>query len=584
MAYRALYREYRPRTFSDMVGQDHITSVLKNQIKTGKTAHAYLLCGTRGTGKTTAARIIARAINCLEPVDGEPCGHCEACRFSHAENCPDIVEMDAASNTGVDNIRELLEDIYLSPLKLKKRVFIIDEVHMLSAGAFNALLKTLEEPPEHLVFILATTEAHKLLPTIVSRCQRFDFHRISIQNIVSYLKHVVSSVGAASTDEGLQTIARAANGGMRDALSLLDQCLSFCGDNLTEDSVRDVLGSMGEQYLFEVSDALLDYDTPSALRKLSEIVESGRDYNVFLSDLVAHFRALTLVKQCGECPDLIECPQSTMRQYLTQTSKTGSAHLLYTLQLLLEAQSQLRYAHSPRAYLESILIRVTKPALSETASAIEARLEKAEHELEKLSKLLEANPDISSGSFIPAQSVNISGTPAPVSKEDAPKAFNNTANSTQDPKPYQGAARSQTVPDESSAAVSRAVQPTATEKTSDSVASQCSAPESDDAQTLWSKLLKETLRANPLQYSLIQNGVALKLENNVLTVGFSTADHPKFAIVSAPKSIARLSETLGKFRASTTISVTEYTPSKADPETESKLKEMFGDTLVIDND
>lgn len=571
MSYRALYREYRPKFFRDMVGQDHITSVLKNQIRTGKTAHAYLLCGTRGTGKTTAARIIARAVNCLSPVDGEPCGECEACQFALAENCPDIVEMDAASNTGVDNIREMLEDIYLSPLKLRKRVFIVDEVHMLSSGAFNALLKTLEEPPEHLVFILATTEAQKLLPTIVSRCQRYDFHRISIRDIADYLKFVTSKVGAEATDDALQIVARAANGGMRDALSLLDQCLSFCGDKLTEDGVRDVLGSMSEQYLFDVAEALLDHDTPACLRKLAEIVENGRDYNVFLSDLVAHFRALMLVKSCGECPDLLECAASTMKHYALQASKCGEAQLLYALQKLLDAQQQLRYSHAPRAYLESVLVRVARPEAVNSSESLEARLEKAEAEIRRLSAGYSAGP--------------VETAPRAQTKEPVPSEKTTAVENVQREEPAVAVRVtseprvSEQVPPPPKKAVEEATAPLH----SGNSERKANAVPCDDARELWRKTLDSVLRSNPLQYAMLVNGVALKLENNVLSVGFSGADQSKYALVSTPKAVARLSETISKIRPGTTASIVKYDP-KAAPDTEEKLKKMFGDTLVIEND
>ena len=232
MAYRALYRAYRPGLFSQMVGQEHITAILKNQVKEGQLSHAYLFCGPRGTGKTTTAKILSRAVNCEHPVEGEPCDRCPSCLISRETN-GDIIEIDAASNTGVDNVRELISQAQFAPLQLKKRVFIIDEVHMLSTSAFNALLKTLEEPPAHVLFILATTEPQKLPATVISRCQRFDFHRFTAAHIIGYLQRVLEQSGVSAEPEGLRLIARAADGAMRDALSLTDQCLSFCGSHIT---------------------------------------------------------------------------------------------------------------------------------------------------------------------------------------------------------------------------------------------------------------------------------------------------------------------------------------------------------------
>ena len=288
MAYRALYRAYRPRTFSEVIGQSHITTILQNQIGTGKTAHAYLFCGTRGTGKTSTAKILARAVNCLSPKNGEPCGECEACQRSLREACPDITEIDAASNNGVDDIRSLIERAHYAPLELTHRVFIVDEAHMLSNSAFNALLKTLEEPPAHVMFILATTEPQKLPATIISRCQRFDFHRLSVADIEQNLRSVLSRAGASIDEEGLLLIARTADGGMRDALSLADQCLSFCGDKVTAKDVYDVLGSMEQGFLFRIADTLLRSDAQAAIRMLDEIVRGGRDLSVFCQDLSAH--------------------------------------------------------------------------------------------------------------------------------------------------------------------------------------------------------------------------------------------------------------------------------------------------------
>ena len=361
MAYRALYRQYRPARFADVIGQEHITTTLKHQVSSDRPAHAYLFCGTRGTGKTTSARILARAVNCLNPEDGEPCGKCEACLITASEGASDITEIDAASNNSVNDVRDLIENAQYAPLKLRRRVFIIDEVHMLSGAAFNALLKTLEEPPEHILFILATTEPQKLPATIISRCQRFDFHRISITDIKRTLVSVLSRAGASIEDGGLTLIARAAQGGMRDALSLADQCLAFCGDNVTTKNVYDVLGSMEDAFLFDMSEALLASNAPDALRKLDSIMQAGRDLSVFAADLSAHFRALLLAKTCGRCEDLLDCTEDAMTRYLEQAKGASEARLMLALDRLIAAQNDMRYLPSPRALLESALVHICRP-------------------------------------------------------------------------------------------------------------------------------------------------------------------------------------------------------------------------------
>ena len=306
--------------------QEHITDVLRNQIRTGRIAHAYLFSGSRGTGKTSTARILARAVNCLDPKDGEPCGKCAACLTDVSESI-DIIEMDAASNSKVDEMRALLEKAEFAPIYLKTKVYIIDEAHMLSKSANNALLKTLEEPPAHVVFILATTEPQALPATILSRCQRFDFRRLSVHNLAANTRRVLHSAGAEIEDEALMCIARAADGGMRDCLSIADQCLSFCGDAdsteqklITQQDVLSVLGSMNADFLFDFADSVLHSDTAAVMKNIEQVVSGGRDIGVFVQDLSNHFRSLLLAKVCGSCADILDCTQDTMERYLAQVA------------------------------------------------------------------------------------------------------------------------------------------------------------------------------------------------------------------------------------------------------------------------
>ena len=294
MSYQALYRAWRPRSFSEICDQDAVVRTLKRQVETDRIAHAYLFCGTRGTGKTTAAKVLSRAVNCLHPVNGDPCGECEICRTLEQETCMDVQEIDAASNTSVDDIRELRDKIQYPPTLCRYKVYIIDEVHMLPTGAFNALLKTLEEPPRHAVFILATTEPQKLPATILSRCQRFDFHRIRVEAIVSRLNVVLNGIGRSAEPEALNEIARAAEGAMRDALSLLDVCLSFTEGAVTAQLARDVLGTTGRDFMFEFADALIAYDASAALGMIDDAMRRGGDPRVFSLDAANHLRGVLL--------------------------------------------------------------------------------------------------------------------------------------------------------------------------------------------------------------------------------------------------------------------------------------------------
>lgn len=387
MSYHALYRQYRPSKFREVVGQEHITDVLRNQIRTGRFAHAYLFSGSRGTGKTSTARILARAVNCLAPEDGEPCGKCAACLTDVSESI-DIIEMDAASNSKVDEMRALLEKAEFAPIYLKTKVYIIDEAHMLSKSANNALLKTLEEPPAHVVFILATTEPQALPATILSRCQRFDFHRLSVHNLASNTRRVLHSAGADIEDEALMCIARAADGGMRDCLSIADQCLSFCSDAdssgqklITQQDVLSVLGSMNADFLFDFASSVLRSDTAAVMKNIEQVISSGRDIGVFVQDLSNHFRALLLAKVCGNCADILDCTQDTMERYLAQAESAGKARLERTLDALMQLQPNLRWVMMPRVLLESTLLKVCHPEEQSEMSAIIDRMEELERKI-----------------------------------------------------------------------------------------------------------------------------------------------------------------------------------------------------------
>lgn len=380
MAYNALYRKYRPSRFSEVIGQEHITDVLLNQVRTGRIAHAYLFSGTRGTGKTSTARIFARAINCLNPQDGEPCGECEACRINLAESI-DIVEMDAASNSRVDEMRALLDKAEFAPIHLKTKIYIIDEAHMLSNSAENALLKTLEEPPAHLVFILATTEPQQLPATIISRCQRFDFRRLSIDNLMNTTRRILKDAGAEIDDDGLMSIARAADGGMRDCLSIADQCLSFGGSCITKDDVLTVLGSVNPDLMFDFAQSVLDSDAAAVMRGIEGVVSGGRDLGVFVQDLSNHFRALLFAKVMGSCTDILDCTADTMQRYIDQAKNAGRARLERTLRELVALQPGLKWVAHPRVLLESTLMKLLHPEEQVEVTALMDRIEELERKL-----------------------------------------------------------------------------------------------------------------------------------------------------------------------------------------------------------
>ncbi len=377
MSYQALYRKYRPRSFSDIIGQEHIITILKNQIMSGHVTHAYLFCGTRGTGKTTTAKILARAVNCESPINGNPCERCPSCIASVSDN-PDIIEMDAASNTGVDDMRALMDKAAFLPLQLKKKVYIIDETHMLSQSAFNSLLKTLEEPPEHVMFILATTEPQKVPATILSRCQRLDFRRISVNDIVKRTKAVLSDVGACIDEEGLLAIARAADGAMRDALSLADQCVSFCGDHVTGEMVLSVLGAVDDTKMFNLADALISSDAGTALRILQDIIYMGRDLSVFVHDLIVHLRALLMAEVCGNCAGMLDCTEETMSKYIEQAHRTSRERLMRCIDILMKAQNDMRWLTLPRVLVESAIVRICNPAEEADYTALIDRVNELE--------------------------------------------------------------------------------------------------------------------------------------------------------------------------------------------------------------
>ena len=423
MSYQALYRAWRPGTFAEMVGQEAVTQTLSRQVMTGRIAHAYLFCGTRGTGKTTAAKVLSRAINCLNPHDGDPCGECEICQTLKQDNCMDVVEIDAASNNGVDEIRDLREKIKYPPAVTKYKVYIIDEVHMLSTGAFNALLKTLEEPPKHAVFILATTEPQRLPATILSRCQRFDFHRISVDTIIERLMVVLGGIGRTATDDALYEIARAAEGAMRDALSLLDVCLSYTDGEVTAQLARDVLGTAGRSAMFDFADALIDGDAGSALTQIDQVMRRGSDPQVFIRDTIAHLRAIMLAGAVKDgLSDILEITPEDAQHFAEQAARIDANGLNRMLELFVRAEPDTKWASRPRTILELAAVRACHPE-KEADASISERVSRVEKLIEKGVPAAPARPASKPATPAPAQNEKPAPKRAPRPAADPPREY-----------------------------------------------------------------------------------------------------------------------------------------------------------------
>ena len=377
MAYQALYRKYRPQTFSEVVGQEHITETLKNELASGKTVHAYLFTGTRGTGKTSCAKILAKAVNCLSPADGDPCLTCESClSVANGENT-DIVEIDAASNNSVDSIRELRDQVSFAPASSKYRVYIIDEVHMLSTSAFNALLKTLEEPPAHVIFILATTEVHKLPATILSRCQRFDFRRIEADRICERIQYIADKEGLTVSHGAASLIAAAADGGMRDALSILDLCAS-AGKSINEETVESVCGMAGGDYLISLADYIKANNTEGALMLIDKLYGNSVDIGRLLAELTSHYRDLMIIKTVKGQNKPIICSESRLKALENQAADYDIKDIMYTLSLLQSANAGMQNGNR-RCEMEMTVIRLCNPDLSADISSLERRISALEN-------------------------------------------------------------------------------------------------------------------------------------------------------------------------------------------------------------
>ena len=383
MSYTALYRKFRPAEFGDVKGQDHIITTLQNQIRANRIGHAYLFCGTRGTGKTTVAKIFARAVNCEHPVEGSPCGECEVCRSIMAGTSMNVIEIDAASNNGVDNIREIREEVTYRPTEGRYKVYIIDEVHMLSSGVFNALLKTLEEPPEYVIFILATTEVHKIPVTIMSRCQHYDFRRITIETISNRLMDLMAKEQVDVEEKAIRYIAKAADGSMRDALSLLDQCIAFyLGRKLTYDNVLEVLGAVDTDVFSRLLRNIICRDVPKVLDTVEELVMQGRELTQLSADFTWYLRNLLLVKTSDMIEDVLDVSTENLMQLKEEARMIETDMLLRHIRIFSELSEQLKFATQKRVLLEVALIKLCTPAMETGTDSLLDRIRALEEKLE----------------------------------------------------------------------------------------------------------------------------------------------------------------------------------------------------------
>lgn len=384
MSYTALYRRFRPQVFADVRGQEHIVTTLRNQIRADRIGHAYLFCGTRGTGKTTIAKIFARAVNCQNPDDGSPCGMCPSCLAIQEGNSMNVIEIDAASNNGVDNIRQIREEVAYSPTEGRFKVYIIDEVHMLSIGAFNALLKTLEEPPSYVIFILATTEVHKLPITILSRCQRYDFRRITIDTIAARLNELLRAEEVTAEERAVRYIAKAGDGSMRDAISLLDRCIAFyLGQELTYDKVLMVLGAADNQVFGRMLSLIVQKDAAGLIAGLEELLMQGREPGQLVTDLIWYLRSLLLLQSSDDMEEVLDLSSENLAEMKEEAAKIESEELMRCIRIFSELSNQLRYASQKRILIEIALIKLCRPQMEENLESLLARMDELERRLQQ---------------------------------------------------------------------------------------------------------------------------------------------------------------------------------------------------------
>ena len=488
--YRVLYRKWRPQTFEEVYGQPHITATLKNELVSGRVAHAYLFTGSRGTGKTTCAKILAKAVNCLSPHDGNPCNECEICRGIDNGSVLDIIEIDAASNNGVDNIRDLRDEANFTPVKAKYRVYIIDEVHMLSVGAFNALLKILEEPPEHVIFILATTEVHKLPATILSRCQRFDFKRITPEDICARLQYVAEHENITLDSDAAQLIAKVADGALRDALSLLDRCCAV-DDHITSEVVTKSAGLAGRDYLMRLSKCIIDHDCSSALGIINELHMNSCDMERLCSEFMFHLRDLMIVKTVRSADDILIATDDELNNLKSLSGRFSLEELLYDLSVIEDTFSNIKRASNKRIPLEMAFVKLCSEELDTENDSLLRRISALE------AKLASGSPSAANAAI-------------PASETAAPSNFESQLNTRNKPSDMSVTEKEKIEPEKAQEHVS----------VSGSAVSDGQAPESTNGETIlfsrWAEVIDELKKTDMPLVGILNGASGYQRDNFIL--------------------------------------------------------------------
>lgn len=505
--YQALYRKYRPKTFDELLGQKHITTTLKNQVLNGNIGHAYLFSGTRGTGKTSAAKIFSRAVNCLNPKDGNPCNECDSCKGILNESIMDVIEMDAASNNSVDDVRDLKEKVIYPPAMTKYKVYIIDEVHMLSKGAFNALLKTLEEPPKHLIFILATTEPERLPQTILSRCQRFDFKRITTRDIILNMRSIANELNIEVDDSVLRLIARNSDGAMRDAQSLLDQCFSFNGDKITYEDATDILGIANKDLIYNMVLDIKEKNLDKVLLAIDEIIQNGKDINQFIKDLINYFRDLMIVKTSSNPNEILET--ESIESLMEISNNMNLDYILKALNILTDAESRGKWSTQPRIILEMAAVKLVN---LEDEISLEERVRRLEQGIRPMEEPKEIKREVLR------------------STENTTRPVENIVRPTEDKEPEKEVTGEEPIAEE--------IQKSDIDGYTLTL---------DRIRDEWQKVL-QNIKAKKINiYALILEGELLSFENNLLTIGYKEGYGFHREAINAPQNKKLVEEIVSKY-------------------------------------
>lgn len=526
MAYLSLYRKWRPQTFEDMVGQRHVVRTLKNAIRTGRIAHAYLFAGPRGTGKTSTAKLLAKAVNCAHGPTEEPCDKCPSCVSIREGRSLDVIEIDAASNRGIDEIRDLREKVKYAPSEGRYKVYIIDEVHMLTTEAFNALLKTLEEPPSHVIFVLATTEPYRIPATILSRCQRFDFRLFTMEELVEHLKRVSASVGVEVQDEAITMVARYAQGSMRDALSLLDQCVSFGGQTITVKDVVEILGVAGEESLLRFSELILARDTQGLLRFVAELSASGMDLRQFLADSLEHFRNLLVVKETGSL-ELVDATQSYKQELARSAARFQTLDLIRIIDVLSAAEADIKRSPMPRLVMEVAVVKLAELTSDDTPLGIAQRVRDVEGLVRRVAKFVTPGQD--EGGQADAAAAGAAG--GKVSAERSGPAAEEPARE---------------IPHGAPGGMSGFAEPAGPRREASGGAApgtsgqepQSSAPSREEIDELWHKLLEAVRQERKLFHAVLQAGSLVSFDGSTAVVGFPKGYKFHYTKASEPANLS----------------------------------------------